>query len=195
MYRGLLMNKKYSDHVVIFALALLFWIAWPCFYATPAWVWADDIPLNTESKTETDKIHITSNSLVTDSEANFAEFIGDVVAKQGDTVITGDKLKIFYKNIADGGSEGVEAGGSSVEKMVARGNVTIRMDNRLGEADKAEYFRDTGVIILTGKNAKISSGNNTVSGNKITIYRETNNMTVEHDGDKRVEAFLFSNDL
>ena len=79
---------------------------------------------------------------------------------------------------------------------MAEGNVFIRSENKVGQAEKAEYFKDTGILILTGKNSKVTSGNNSVLGSKITINRVTDKMIVEQDGtpenNQRVEAVFYS---
>jgi len=45
---------------------------------------------------------------------------------------------------------------------------------------------------LSGNNSKIVSGNNSISGEKITLYRTTGRINVESSGGKRVEAVFYS---
>ena len=58
---------------------------------------AEDKPLGPDYNNENKKIHIKSDKLISDSEAMYAEFIGNVRAVQGTNVLTADRLKIFYK--------------------------------------------------------------------------------------------------
>jgi lipopolysaccharide export system protein LptA len=58
-------------------------------------LYAEESPKIAEDK----KIRISSDSMMADSQSKFVEFVGNVKASQGDTVITADRLKIFYKEI------------------------------------------------------------------------------------------------
>ena len=68
-----------------------------CFLIQPAH--ANDTSHNPGEKSLSGNrtIHITSDRLISNNKAGYAEFIGHVKAIQGDTVITSDKLKIFFK--------------------------------------------------------------------------------------------------
>jgi len=54
-----------------------------------------------EDLKENKKVYITADKLIAESDAKYAEFIGNVRAVQEDTVITADRLKIFYKKVED----------------------------------------------------------------------------------------------
>ena len=135
------------------------------------------------------KIYITSDKLVADSEAKWAEFIGNVRAVQEDTVIIADRLKIFYKKVGNNSSISDE---ESIEKIVSSGNVKINFDDKVAVGQHAVYTSKTGVLVLTGPNSKVTSGTNFVSGEKITFYRAEDRMTVESGIKKRVEAVFYS---
>ncbi len=155
-----------------------------CLLSTP--LLADEQPLYSDPKKDTERIRITANELETDNENNLAIFIGDVRAVQGDTVITCQRLTIHYgkKALAGGGA-------GSVDRVIATEAVKIIMENRIGVSDKAEYSMKTGDIVLSGEPAKVTTGNNSVAGNKITINRNDNRMTVERGASQRVEAVLY----
>lgn len=147
---------------------------------------ADEQPLYGDPKNDSEKVRITANELETDNEKNMAIFIGDVRAVQGDTVITCQRLTIYY------GKKALEGGGTgSIDRVIATEAVKIIMENRIGVSDKAEYSMKTGDIILTGEPAKVTTGNNSVAGKKITINRNDNRMTVERGASQRVEAVLY----
>lgn len=149
-------------------------------------VMADEQPLYSDPKEDSERIRITANELETDNENNRAIFIGDVRAVQGDTVITCQRLTIYMsKNKIENDSAG------SPERVIAEKAVKIIMENRIGVADKAEYSMKTGAIVLTGEPAKVTTGNNSVAGKKITIYRDDNRLTVERGTSQRVEAVLY----
>jgi len=94
--------------------------------------YAEEKPGDTEpnNRAKDHKISITANKLISDNDVDYAEFIGDVRATQEDTVITADRLKIFYK--ATAGQKGTPAiGKESITKIVADGNVKIYLITRL----------------------------------------------------------------
>jgi len=154
--------------------------------------YAEEKPKDTDvrSLSENRKIHITADKLISDNEVDYAEFIGNVRATQEDTVITADRLKIFVKKNPDNKSPGV--GTESINKIIASGNVKINFDNRVAVTPQAVYNTKTGVLVLSGDNSRIISGKNSISGEKITLYRTTGRITVESGEEKRVEAVFYS---
>ena len=138
------------------------------------------------------KIHITADRLVSDGDGKSAEFIGNVRATQSATVITAKRLKIHYAQ--EKKKTGDSPMGSSIERIVATGEVTIHMDDRLAEAAKAVYTTADRVLVLTGEGSRISSGENFITGSKITLERDGGNITVERGGKKQVQAVFHSDD-
>lgn len=155
--------------------------------------YANDTPRNPKKKSSggNGAIHITSDKLISDNKAGYAEFIGNVKATQDDTVITSDRLKIYYKkNIAN--KEPLSVSEESIHKIVAKGNVEIKFDNRVATAQQAIYNTETMVLVLSGNNSKIISENESISGEKITFYRIDGRINVESGNKKRVEAVFYS---
>ena len=146
-----------------------------------------DTPKPETADPETKKIHITAQRLISDTANNNAEFIGNVRASQGETLITADSLKIFFS----GKSEAGEASpAQSLEKLVATGNVEIKFDNRLAVARQAVYITAQRMLILTGPGATVTSGDNTITGETITFYRADGRFTVEGGPKGRVKAVI-----
>jgi lipopolysaccharide export system protein LptA len=137
------------------------------------------------------KIHITADRLVADGNAGNAEFIGNVRAEQDTTVINSERLKIFYKKDASGAGENIKAE-ESIKEIIATGNVRILLDDKIAETQQAVYTAETRILVLIGPDSKITSGNNTISGSKITFYREDGRVKVDGSANKRVEAFFES---
>jgi lipopolysaccharide export system protein LptA len=154
--------------------------------------YADEKPKDTDARSlsEDGRIHITADKLISDDEVDYAEFIGNVRATQEDTVITADRLKIFVKNTDNKSAPGV--GTKSIHKIIASGNVKINFDNRVAVTPQAVYNTKTGVLVLSGDNSRIISGKDSISGEKITLYRTTGRITVESGEEKRVEAVFYS---
>ena len=155
--------------------------------------YADDISDNpdTKGRKNNEKIYITADKLISDNKAGYAEFIGNVRAKQDETVIMADRLKIFFKkHLADKNKPVIGQG--SIHQIVANGNVKIKFDNRVAESRQAVYNTETGVIVLSGAGSKIISGNDTISGEKITFYRTDGRIAVESGRKERVEAVFYA---
>ena len=138
-----------------------------------------------------EKIHIIADKLVSDSETNSFEFIGDVKATQGDSVVTGDRLKVFYKKGTDTKGSPLSSE-QSIQKIIVKGHVVIKFDNRIATAEQAIYTTETKILVLTGPDSKIISGNDIISGETITLYRADERIKVESGKEKRVEAVFYT---
>jgi len=184
-------NLLYSLSQLAKGLAFCLWAGLLAAWTPPIGISgaADAVPK--PAAAAEDKIHVTADKLISDNEARQAEFIGNVRAWQGANLITSDRLKIFYKRQLDRAAEGA-AGEEAIEKIVATGNVAIRFENRVAEAEQAVYNTATQVMVLTGERARVSSGGNYISGPKITVHRTDGRMIVESDPARRVEAVFYS---
>lgn len=143
---------------------------------------------------ENQKIYIIADKFISDSEAGFAEFIGNVRVTQGAMVIHAEKLKIYNRqdsNFKDSPAIGEE----SIKKIIANGKVKITFDNRLATTDQAEYIIENKILILSGVDSKVISGKNSISGTKITLYRADGRIEVEGRNEKQVEAIFYSEKL
>lgn len=156
-----------------------------------------------KSKGDPDQIHVSADALVSDRNANYAEFQGNVVTTQEGSVMISDRLKIFYvqdpnkkKSSKDPNNQG------AIEKIIATGNVKIKMEDKTAWADKAVYTKSDDTILLSGGNPRILSGKSYLSGETIRVNRKTEEVFVNTDavtkkaGDKpkRVEMNIFTND-
>ena len=178
----LLSNRQVRCFQALLALLLVVAIS----AAAP--VWADNAPLVSAPPQNSGRIHVQSDRMVSESQNEMVEFIGNVKATQGATTITSDRLKVYYRgNLEDGGQTQ-----DSIRKIIALGNVIIRSENRVAVTDKAEYHADAGTIQLIGPDSKVTSGNNTVTGERITMYRDTDRVSVEKGAKKQVEAVFYS---
>ncbi len=135
-------------------------------------------------------IRISADRLVARAEDNTAEFIGNVRAVQGDTVIRADRMKIRYARSA--GTASTEVAPAAIDEIESSGHVTIHFGNKVAQAEKALYNTHTQVLVLSGADTRVTSGDNSVSGERITVYRREDRITVESTGEKRVEAIIYS---
>lgn len=124
------------------------------------------------------QIHITSDNLLVDSETRFAEFSGNVKAVKDNFVIVADKLTVFYQTGDVNDSTGSDNKGA-IDKIVARGNVNITMDDKIAQTQEATYTIKDQLIVLAGKDSRIIIGNDSITGSKIMLYRSDGRIKVE----------------
>jgi len=136
-------------------------------------------------------IQIVADELISYNEDQYAEFIGNVRVTQGNFTITSDTLRIYYQgelldNEKKGGDEEL------LKKIIATGNVKISSEQYNAEAEKAEYDTATMTVILSGENAKVFSGKNSITGSKITLNRQSGQVKVIGSANKRIKAEFFT---
>ena len=137
-----------------------------------------------------DQIQIVADKFITNKEEKFAEFIGNVRASQGAFVITSERLRIYYQTASK--SAGDQTGGpESIKQVVASGNVQLATGKYTAEAERVEYDLENQIIVLTGENSILKSSQNSLTGSKITVHRQTGEMKVESNPQKRVKAVFY----
>lgn len=109
-------------------------------------------------------VEITAiRSLEWDRAAHQFTARGDVMAKQGDTVVYADTLTADYR----------ETAGSSIDiyKLTATGDVRLENnDGSIAYGDQAVYTVDDGRAILTGGNLRIVSPERTITATERMEY-------------------------
>ena len=138
------------------------------------------------------RIQITSEKLIADSTENSAEFIDHVKAIQRDTIITSDRMKVFFKKGATKSAD--EPAQDALVKIVITGNVAIKFDNGVAQAQEAVYIAEKKRLVLSGPNTKIVRDKNTITGEQITITIENGRIQViqvEAGQGDRVEAIIY----
>ena len=130
----------------------------------------------TDADTRNQKIDISADSLVIDNTKKYAEFTGNVKARQGTTTIEADRLLIFYREKSE---EKKSGGEDMIEKVVAEGHVVITFEGNVAETEKAEYTTTDRTLVLSGPGSKITGPQGSISGSKITINRENGHTKVE----------------
>lgn len=133
-------------------------------------------------------IEITADELVADNRKRTAEFIGNVKAVQGDVVIQSERLQIVYSDTGGDSEKGLEG---KIDTIAAAGDVTIRFGTRVATTDKAEYRSSEGVLVLSGEGSRVVEGDNSITGSRITLYRESDRITVEGGEEGRVKVIFF----
>ena len=112
---------------------------------------------------------------------------------QGDKVLKSDQLIFYYKKEAGKagkvGAKEIEMTGE-LEKIEAKGNVSVTQGERIATGDEAIYVQETGQIIMKG-NAVLREGKNVIKGDRVIVYVNENRGTVESDPQKRVKAVIY----
>ncbi len=138
-------------------------------------------------------LKITSDRLEAFNEKKLVVFSGNAKVTQGNHVLKSDKLLLYYKDLSGHQEKknkiGSEQSGE-LEKIEARGNVTLIQKDRNVTSDEAIYFRDTNKIVLTG-NAVLNEGKNSIKGDRVTIFLNDNKGMVESDHQHQVKAIIY----
>jgi lipopolysaccharide export system protein LptA len=139
-----------------------------------------------------EQIQIVADKLVTHQTEQFAEFMGDVQARQGNFVITSEYLRIYYRDNPQDHAKGQQTGKQGrVKRVVASGDVQVLFEEYTVETQQAEYDLDTQIVVLTGENSTMTSGKNILTGSKITVNRRSGQIQVESSPQQRVRAVFY----
>jgi lipopolysaccharide export system protein LptA len=169
------------------------WTAADCLLALLLAVFPASALAQAASGPKAEKIHVTADRLVAKSKANMAEFVGNVRVTQGDTTIRADRIKIYTKKTGKGAASNA-AGKEAIDRILAEGNVRISLKDGVAESEQAEYQADKRVIVLSGPEAKVTRGGNSIIGSRITLYRDDGRINVDGSDRQRVEAVFVTED-
>jgi lipopolysaccharide export system protein LptA len=123
-------------------------------------------------------VKITSESLEADNKKNTVTFKGNVVAKQGNIVITADTMTVDYEK--EGG----------IKTVQASGNVKMSQEERVATGTRIIFYNPEQKIVMTG-NPKIWQGDNLISCEKITVLLEEDKIFFEG----KVDSTIFPRDI
>ena len=174
LYRNIYSARYYLTHSFI----IIFFFS--------SFAFAQEMNLSKDQAKE--KIHVTADSLSSESNARVAEFKGNVKVTQGDFIIKSDSLKIFYKESSEEKKTGTT---ESIEKIIATGNVKIESEEATAFSQQAEYDTNTMIMVLTGEDSRVLDKKNSVTGSKITFNRKDGLVKAEGDSKKRVKAVFY----
>lgn len=141
-------------------------------------------------------IQIVSDRLDAYNEKKLVVFSGNAVATQSDRVIKSDRLLLYYrKGTAKQEKASPKGGGDmgELEKIEAKGSVTVTQGEKIVTGDDAVFFQDTQKIIMTG-NAVMREGRNVIRGDRIIVFLDEDRGIVESGENKRVRAVIYPED-
>jgi lipopolysaccharide export system protein LptA len=122
---------------------------------------------------------------------------GNAKAVRGDVTVTADQLVAHYKKApaAPGATpaatpaDSLEQGGGQLTELDAIGNVHIYTPTENAWGDKAVYSMDAKVLVLTGKNLKLTTPTDTITAKDSVEY-----YTEAHKAIARGDALIVAND-
>jgi len=153
-------------------------------------VHAENNPLIKQSD---DPVEITSNRMEAFNEKKLIVFSGNAIATQGNKVLKADQLRLYYKEESGKkskiGTIETESTGD-LEKIEAKGNVSLTQGERVATGDEAVYLRDSNRVVLTG-NAMLKDGKNIIKGDRVIVFLNENREIVESNTQKQVKAIIY----
>jgi lipopolysaccharide export system protein LptA len=169
-------DKKYLPIVIIFCLSLVYLWAMPVGIGFAAENSSKPVFFG-KSK---DPVDITSDKLDFDQKKNIATFTGNVIARQAETSLEADTLKIFFAE-----------SDQSLQEIIATGKkVVIKLQGKKAFCKKMHYYAVERKIVLTG-NPSLDDGKNVISGEEITFFLDEERSVVKSGQQKRVRTTIF----
>ena len=142
-----------------------------CFFLGIGYLWAAPIDIRS------DKMEVLEDEKI-------VVFTGHVEAKKGDLRLWSDRLYVYYE---------IDKGRREVKKLIALGEVRIEKGNWRALSGKAVYFKDEDRLVLED-HPRVWHGKDEVRGSVVIIYFKENRSEVLSSGDKRVEAYVYTED-
>jgi lipopolysaccharide export system protein LptA len=135
-------------------------------------------------------IQIVSDRLEVFNDKRMVVFSGNAVATQGERTIRSERLILYYKEKTDGPSKPGAEGMKDLERVEAKGGVTITEGERIVTGEEAIFEQATQIITVTG-NPVLREGENVIRGNRVIVFLEENRGVVESAKNKRVTATVY----
>lgn len=124
-------------------------------------------------------IHIISDHMEAKQGSNSVRFYGNVDAKQRDVTLRCDDLTAFYTN-----------GGNAIDKIIARGRVSITQKNKKVACGKAIFYNAERQIVLEDS-PTAWDGANKISGSRMILLLEKNEIQVLGSEEKPTELVIY----
>lgn len=133
-------------------------------------------------------IEIEARELEVHDKNRVAEFIGNVVVRQGEATLKTEHLRVHYAGSATG-----EAVQSRISRLEASGTVYISSQDQTATGDAAIFDMEQERLVLTGKKVVLSQGPNVVVGNKLTVNLKTGKVDLQAPKQGRVKVLITPN--
>ncbi|HNQ64859.1 MAG TPA: lipopolysaccharide transport periplasmic protein LptA [Smithella sp.] len=141
----------------------------------------------------TDKpIQITAARMEAFKNRSQIVFSGNATVVQGDSVLKAEKLILHYRQQpkTEKAQKARDNQAGDLEKIEARGNVSVVQGTRKATADEAVYVQAENKIIMTG-NAELKEGKSSIRGERVIILLDEDKGIVEGGERMRVKAVIY----
>lgn len=133
-------------------------------------------------------LHILGDTITYNRNSNTLTVTKNVKVKSPNFYLTSNKMVALYEDGAK--VESMIPSSEEIKELVATGNVVIQMSNGyITFSDKAEYYKKTRTIILSG-NPRIRSDANEVKGCIIKYFLDKGSYTIESCPESTPSAVL-----
>jgi lipopolysaccharide export system protein LptA len=106
-------------------------------------------------------VEVQSDALTVDQATRRGVFTGNVVVTQGPMQLTAAEIEVDYTEAGDG-----------IERLLARGGVTLTSGVDAAKAAEAVYTIETGDVVMTG-DVLLTQGVAAISGQKLVMNLTT----------------------
>jgi len=146
-------------------------------------------------------VDVTSEQLYVNDAAKTAQFMGGVVAVQGDSTLKTPELHLAYEGKAASELAGADAQqeSSRLSRLIAKSGavVTIGADRRV-TSDEAEFDAKADTALFTG-NVVVNQQKNVLQGKRLFVDRKTGKSRLEAPAEAgqpagRISATFYQND-
>ena len=122
-------------------------------------------------------VTIQARRMTYEDSAQRAVYQGRVRVNGSMGILNSNQLEVFLAT---------EENQTAVKRLLATGTVTIHQPNRTSSSDCAEYFRDEGIVVLTGGSPRIlDSERGSTAGARLTMHLDDGSIAVEGDNENR----------
>jgi lipopolysaccharide export system protein LptA len=121
-------------------------------------------------------VEVVADRLEAEDITGRVNFIGRVVATQGDLTIYSSRMTLF-----------LHPEDRDVERVEAFGEVRIVQGDRVATAQQGVFFRNEARIVLTGE-PRVHQGEDFIAGEEIIVYLEEERSVVRGSENARVRA-------
>jgi lipopolysaccharide export system protein LptA len=119
-------------------------------------------------------IQIEADRLEVRDQEQLAIYTGNVIVRQGETVLEAPELRVFYT----GEPEGPNEPGSEVDRLEAGVGVTVRSGDRTASGDTAVLDMTNDIVTMSG-NVILTEGDNVVRGETLVVNLATDEGRME----------------
>ena len=123
-------------------------------------------------------IEIVADRLTVEQALGRAVFLGNVLAEQGDMLLSADRLVVYYA-LGENGHDGADAApGQAISRIEVEGNVTIASTAETAVGDTG-FYDVTGAMIELAGNVVLTREANVIRGDllEIDVERQVATMT------------------